>query len=39
MTNNDTFDLNDDAMMEVFSLADVIITREQLSAWLNQLFF
>lgn len=43
MTNNDvlrrlryTFDLNDDAMMEVFSLADVIITREQLSAWLKK---
>ncbi len=43
MTNNDllrrlryTFDLNDAEMIEVFSLADVIITREQLSAWLKK---
>jgi len=43
MTNNDllrrlryTFDFNDDKMMAIFALADVKVTREQLSNWLKK---
>jgi len=43
MTNNDllrrlryTFDFNDDKMMAIFALADLKVTREQLSNWLKK---
>lgn len=43
MINNDilrrvryTFDLKDDAMLEVFALADLTVTRAQLNAWLKK---
>ncbi|MDH5424348.1 MAG: DUF1456 family protein [Gammaproteobacteria bacterium] len=43
MTNNDilrriryTFDFNDDKMIAIFALADVEVTREQVSDWLKQ---
>lgn len=43
MNNNDvirrvryTFDFNDDKMIEIFALADVEVTRAQISAWLKK---
>ncbi|MDC9728729.1 MAG: DUF1456 family protein [Methyloprofundus sp.] len=43
MTNNDilrriryTFDCNDDEMIELFSFADLSVTREQISNWLKK---
>jgi len=43
MTNNDTlrrlrytFDISDDNMIKIFSLADYQVTREQISAWLKK---
>lgn len=43
MNNNDvirrvryTFDFNDDKMMEIFALADVEVTRAQISEWLKK---
>ncbi|MFA0413321.1 DUF1456 family protein [Vibrio renipiscarius] len=43
MTNNDilrriryTFDFNDKAMIDVFALADLTVSKEQVSAWLKK---
>ncbi|WP_261817513.1 YehS family protein [Vibrio gallicus] len=43
MTNNDilrriryTFDLKDNAVIEIFSLADLSVTKEQVIAWLSK---